>query len=283
MQLQHIFKQLPLVLGLAVVAACTPESGRKDLGPLPVASFTATPLGSNPNKIVVKSTTPGAFLWSWNYANNLTSRLETDTFSFPKKGEYSIQLTAFTHGGYATAAQKVNIANDMPAVNILPGSDLTQSASSQYWTVLNTGGTQTSINFTAAGLVFSNTGNSNGAIFQGVKVNPAKDYILSMQVQGSGATNSWFEVYVGTDAPVQGKDYSGNKFISLNTWAGCGNAPFNGDLAAIGCSGSGTGAGGKLHFTSNNTVYILIKAGSSGGTLGNGGITVANVKLLEQQ
>jgi hypothetical protein len=100
-------------------------------------------------------------------------------------------------------------------------------------------------------------------------------------MQGAGATNSWIEVYIGTSAPVQGNDYSDTKVNSLNTWSGCGGSAFNGNISDIGCSGTLVGAGGKIKFVADGTVYVLLKAGSSGGTLGTGGITVSNIKLTE--
>ncbi|MES1249931.1 MAG: hypothetical protein ABUL46_04560, partial [Chitinophaga rupis] len=124
-------------------------------------------------------------------------------------------------------------------------------------------------------------GNTNGAIYQAVQVKAGVQYTFSANMQGAGATNSWIEVYLGTSAPVQGNDYSDTKINSLNTWSGCGGSAFNGNISDIGCSGTLVGAGGKIKFAADGTVYVLLKAGSSGGTLGTGGITVSNIKLTE--
>ncbi|MCK7556617.1 hypothetical protein MKQ70_16960 [Chitinophaga sedimenti] len=140
--------------------------------------------------------------------------------------------------------QKVTIAQDAPGVDILKGGDM-ETASAQFWTKLNTGGTQTTIEFTGGALKFSNTGNTNGAIYQAVNVKAGREYTFSGTVKGGGATNTWFEVYIGKTVPVQGTDYSDNKFIALNTWSGCGGSAFDGDLAVIGCDGSGKGLGAK--------------------------------------
>ncbi|QEH42218.1 PKD domain-containing protein [Chitinophaga sp. XS-30] len=268
---------------MLLLAACTPESSTISLQPLPTAAFTATPLSGNPNKVAVQSTTPGGFIWLWNYGTNGISRKASDTLSFSKKGEYTIQLTVFTHGGYATTAQKVNIANDLPAVDILKGGDMSPG-SEAFWTVLNTGGTQTAIAIANGMMTFSNTGNSNGAIYQAVTVKKDREYTFSAHIKGGGAADTWFEVVFGTAAPEQGKDYSGTKFIAMNTWSGCGNAPFDGEFAVIACDGDGKGKDGKIKFDKDGTVYMVIKGGSTNnGTLGPDGITLDNIRFLEEQ
>lgn len=259
---------------LALLYCCTPESSDKDLGPLPAASFTMSPLSTNPNRIVVTSTTKGGFLWKWNVSDGYTASTESDTLHFSKAGEYNVQLTVFTSGGYATTAQKLTVPNDAPVINLLNTTD---------WTILNTGGTQTTITNTDGTLNFSNTGNSNGAIYQMVMVKPNTAYTVSANVKGSGATNTWFEVYCDTIAPVQGADYGGKKYVALNTWSGCGNLPFDNDIAVIGCDGDGKGKNGYMTFKKADTVWVLVKAGSSGGTMGTGGITMSDIKFLEEQ
>ncbi|SDG60881.1 cupredoxin domain-containing protein [Chitinophaga filiformis] len=264
------------------VSACTPESSDNELGPLPTASFTAEPLNGNPNKIVVKNTTQGGFLFEWTDDAGHKSKRETDTLSFFQAGKYKIQFTVFTSGGYAKTAKEITIAQNAETQDILQGGNM-EAGSEQYWTLLNTGGTQTSIKIENGKMVFSNTGNSNGAIYQKVTVKTGKSYVFSGRVQGSGATNSWFEVYIDAAVPKQGSDYSGNKFISLNTWSGCGTVAFDNDLAKIGCDGTGKDKNGIMTFTKAGDIYIVIKAGSSGGTLGTGGITIDDVKFLEEK
>lgn len=275
-------KLLYFAAAALLAASCSPESEKMDLGLVSPATFTAVPLATNPNKIVVASTTAGGFIWKWQYGTSGTSTKEKDTLSFSKKGNYNIQLTVFSKGGFSTAAQAVTIANDLPGTDILKGGNM-EAGSEAHWTILNTGGAQTTIAFAGGALKFSNTANSNGAIYQAINVVAGKEYTFSGKVKGSGATNSWFEVVFGTTAPVQGADYSGTKWNSMNTWSGCGLLPFNGDLAEIGCDGDGKGKGGKMKFTATGKVYMVIKAGSSGGTLGTDGIEIDDIKFLEEQ
>ncbi|MVT12040.1 hypothetical protein [Chitinophaga tropicalis] len=269
------------VLLACAITSCSPESSDAKLGPAPTAAFTATPMSGKPNKIIVSNATPGGFMWQWEDGNGGKSKKEVDTFSYFRKGEYTIQMTVFTNGGYAATAQKVTIAGDAPTQDILKGGTM-EAGSEQNWTILNTGGTQTTIKIENGVMNFSNTGNSNGAVYQAINVTAGKSYVFSGNVKGNGATNSWFEVYFGATAPKQGSDYSGTKFVSLNTWTGCGKIPFDGNLNEIGCDGAGTGQSGIMKFNTTGTIYMVIKAGSAGGTLGAGGISLDNVKFLEE-
>lgn len=264
-----------------IYQGCTPDSKEVALPAKPVVSFTATPLASNPNIIVIQNTTANTFQLLWDLGNGMTSRKQADTVLYDTKGQYVIKLNAFNAGGYSTATQTVTIANDYPGVEVLQGGNM-EGASQSNWTVLNTGGTQTNIAFTNGVLKFSNTGGSNGAVYQAVNVKAGKTYTFSADVAGSGATNTWFEIYLGKTVPTQGTDYTDNKYISLNTWSGCGGSAFTGNLALIGCDGSGTGKLGKMTFSSTGTIYLVIKAGSSGGTMGTSGITIDNVSLKEK-
>ena len=99
-----------------------------------------------------------------------------------------------------------------------------------------------------------------------------------MDVSGSGASETWFEVYFGTATPVATKDYtSGGIQIALNTWAGCGNAAFNGNIATICCEGALVGKNGEITFTQSGTIYLFIKTG--GANLGTSGISIDNIEL----
>lgn len=127
------------------------------------------------------------------------------------------------------------------------------------------------------------TGGSNGhqGVFQPVEVRANQDYKIDMNVAGSGAINTWFEVYVAAKVPVQGQDYTddpaGIKRISLNTWSGCGNAPFNNLLSLLSCSGSGA----TVRFPTAGVVYVVIKSG--GENLGTEGITINNIDFRKVQ
>jgi hypothetical protein len=279
----HQIIKLASAFGAAAVLflSCSRDDKDYTLGAKPAASFTATPLADFPNKVVVNNTTQGTFMYKWDFGNGQTSDKQTDTVLYDTKGEYTIKLDAFGHGGYGEATQTVTITNDYLGTDILKGGNM-ESDSQADWTVLNTGGTQTNINFTNGELKFSDNADANGAIYQAVTVDKNKTYTFSADVHGDGATNTWFEVYFGTTVPTNGQDYTDNKYVALNTWAGCGGSSFNGNLALIGCDGNGSGKNGYIKFSQSGTVYLVIKAGSCcGGNMGNG-IYLDNVMLREK-
>src|SRR5690606_6749583 len=112
-----------------------------------------------------------------------------------------------------------------------------------------------------------------------------RNYKFSAKVSGSGATNSWMQVYFGTTAPVDGEDYGDGMYTGLNTWDGCGGSAFNGNLATLGCQGGGSGNGkaGAVTFAESGTIYLVFKVGSWDGNLGASGITLDDVKLQETE
>ena len=272
------------ILSTLAISACTPTKGPSGLGPLPQASFTVTPVSGEVNTYALVSTSKGGFAWYWNQGNGggTVAGQATDTVYYNKKGAYQASLMVFGSGGYDTASQTITVAQDDPGINILQDSSLTPSGQAA-WTLLNTGGTQTTFTFTNQGLNLSNGANSstNGGVYQAVQVKANTPYTFNAVVQGSGASNSWIEFYLGTTVPAQGSDYTDTKYNSMNTWSGCGGGAFSGSVNEIGCSGTGVGMGGAVTFAKSGTVYVVIKAGSSGGTLGTSGVTVSSITLSE--
>lgn len=281
------FKYKGLLIGIAAglsltLSNCSPDSKTVDLPSKPQTAFTAVPLAGNPNMIILTSTTVNAFMYQWDLGNGNFSSKMVDTVLYDQKGQYVIKLNAFNTGGFTTATQTVTIANDYPGVELIKGGDMA-AGSQQYWTMLNTGGKQTTISFTGGVVNFSNSADANGAIYQAIPVKAGKTYTFSADVKGDAATNTWFEVYFGKTQPTQNADYSDNKFTSMNTWSGCGTSPFNGNLALIGCDGPGVGKAGKMTFATSGTIYLVIKAGSCcGGAMPVTGFSLDNVSVKEK-
>lgn len=264
----------------AGLSGCTPDNNTPGLGSPPQANFTVTQLAGVNNTFVCSAGTSGVFGWYWSTGSGSpVAGTASDTIHFAQHGNYRIILTAVGKGGYDTVSQVVSVANDDLGNTVIQGGTL-DTASAPYWTTLNTGGPQTTFTFTPGGLVLSNTGNTNGGVYQAIQVQAGVNYKFSAVVSGSGITDSWVEFYIGADAPVQGQDYANSayKIYSLNWWSGCGIKPFDGNVVNIGCSGNGPSSG-TITFPTSGMYYVVIKAGSSGGTLGTGGVTVADIAL----
>ena len=267
-----------IICSLFVLAGCTPDNSSPALGSAPQASFTVAQVSGVNNTFVCTASTSGVFGWYWSTGNGSpVAGTASDTIHFAQHGNYRIILTAVGKGGYDTASQIVSVASDDLGKTVLQGGTL-DTASASAWTVLNTGGAQTTFTFASSGLVLSNTGNTNGGIYQAVQLTAGVNYKFSANVSGAGITDSWVEFYLGATVPTQGSDYTDNKIYSLNWWAGCGTSPFDGNVVSIGCSGNGPSSG-NISVSTTGTYYVVIKAGSSGGTLGSGGVTVADIAL----
>jgi hypothetical protein len=95
------------------LASCSPEEFSGSLGPAPTAesvTFTATPSATNPNIITFKNETPGTVTAIWDLGNGITGDGTQLNGSYAVKGDYTVKLTVFTKGGYASTTKKVTIA-----------------------------------------------------------------------------------------------------------------------------------------------------------------------------
>jgi hypothetical protein len=270
-----------LVVAAASLSGCTPDNKSESLGALPSASFTVSPVSGKSNTYVATAGTDGIFQWYWNAGDGSAGFLggSSDTLFYPLAGNYRVTLMAFGHGGYDSASQVVAVDSNAPLVNVLVNPSLTTDSG---WTILNTGTTITTINFTPQGLNLSNSGasaNTNGGVYQAVQVQAGVVYTFSATITTPGATSgSWIEFYFGTTVPSQGSDYTDNKLWSLNTFSGCGSGAESGNVVTLNCAGTGA-SNGQITFPTSGTIYVVIKAGSYDGNLGTGGVVVTNVEL----
>jgi PKD repeat protein len=278
MRFKIVFLSL-LATTAVLLNGCTPDNKNASLGAPPNATFTVSPLSGKANYYVAAASGSGIFQYYWNRGDGSASALggANDTIFYPLAGNYRVTLTAFGHGGYDSVTQIVQVDSNAPQVNVLVNPSLTTDSG---WTVLNVGGTQTTIAFTPQGLNLSNAPGSstNGGVYQAVQVKAGVVYTFSATVMTPGSSGTWVEFYFGTTTPTQGSDYTNNKLWSLNTFAGCGSGPESGNIVQLNCAGSGASTG-QITFLQNETIYFVIKAGSYQGTLGAGGVTVSNVVL----
>jgi hypothetical protein len=274
-----IFSVALWAMGIISLAGCSPGDKSESLGSVPRASFTLTPLSGKVNYFVASATGTGIFQYYWNKGDGSASVLGgvNDTLFYPLAGNYRVTLMAFGHGGYDSVSQIVGVDSNAPQINVMVNPSLTTDSG---WTVLNVGGAQTTIAFTPQGLNLSNAPGSstNGGIYQTVQVKAGTTYTFSATVTTPGSSGTWVEFYFGTTTPTQGSDYTDNKLWSLNTFSGCGTGAESGNVVTLNCVGSGASTG-QITFPQDETIYVVIKAGSYQGTLGTGGVTVSDVVL----
>ena len=161
------------------------------------------------------------------------------------------------------------------APNLVQGGKFDAGDESK-WTVLTiwTPNPGVTFNFMDGKAVWKGGNWGHMGIYQAIQVEANKRYQVNMNISGSGAFDSWFQVYVGKTVPQQGQEYTeGGSILGLNTWNGCGKTAFAGALTSISCDGNG----GVVQFPTSGTVYLVIRGG--GTNLGTSGISIDNVEM----
>ncbi|KGO93736.1 hypothetical protein [Flavobacterium subsaxonicum] len=278
-----------VVTASGLFIGCTPEevtSGNPLTQPAIDATYSATTPDGN-HYTVVGTTDANVQYHTWKWVgvgefameNPVTGEVIGDAtmnFNFATPGTYTLQhrVVGFIGGTNSVTEQTFVVTTYALGDNLLLSPNF-ETASD--WTVLNISNNNAVVwtfNNGSATVSGGDTNYSGKGIYQAVNLEVGK-YKIDMHVEGPGSTDTWFEVYLGAAVPAQGSDYGdGGTKIGLNTWAGCGNTPFNGQLAALACSGSGS----DVEINEAGTYYFLVKSGS-GAANGVNSITISNVSL----
>lgn len=268
------------VAAIGIYAGCKPENvgiGNGLATANLAASFTVTPVSGKTNTYALKADESTALAFKWDKGDGVSSVGKgLDTVALPDAGTYTIVLTAIGKGGtQVSSSQTITVATSDPVSGNLVQGGKFLAGDDAKWIHFAVGSGNNMVINTAKGVMTSNqSGYQAGGIAQAITLTAGRKYTVDMTVTGSGMTNSWFEVWVGTLAPVNGQDYNnGTKPISLLTYAGCGNSAFNGKLLTLSCSGDGD----PFTVKTTGTYYLVIKNG--GENTGITGVSFTNVTL----
>lgn len=263
-------------LSFLLTAAIVILAGCKKGDSIPASSIEFNPNALNLS-VDFKNESTNVRYSSWNFGDNTTASKDMNPSHFyENEGTYTVTLTTTGRDGEVkTLVKQVTVT---APENFVKGGKM-EAGDIGKWTVLNIS-SGVNITFENGKAVAKGGSWGHAGIYQAIQVEANVKYQFSALVAGSGATDTWLELYFGSFQPVQGSDYSdGGNRIGLNTWGGCGTTPFNGNLATLGCAGSLVGKKGEVTFSKTGTVYLLIKTG--GANLGTGGITIDNVSLVK--
>jgi hypothetical protein len=259
---------------LLTLVACNSEEEEMAIAPTSDnANFSYSFDPDNANRVIFTGQ-PNVDTWftHWNFDDNTAGEgLQVEKLFF-LKGDYEVRFKIYTEGGTAETVQTISIVEDIIGSNLVENGELDGD---QSWTVLPISG--------GAEVAFQNgaatwTGGSFGhvGIYQAMEVEANTTYQIQMDVAGSGMSDCWFEVYVGTAIPMDGVDYTaGGIRLGLNTWDGCGSDPFDGPLTVLTCSNGG--GDGTFEFPNTANVYLVIRSG--GGDFGTTGVSVDNISI----
>lgn len=292
MNLKSIIARYSVVFGisaLGIITACQPEefegNGNGIISPTLDASFTVVPVTveGKINTYVFRLNNISNVLgirWNLGDGNFAAGKQQTDTIFFPDADTYTIGANLTGIGGetFSSNQQLVIETSDPNSGNLLTGGKFNAGDETQWQTLQYSDGV--SPVFENNKVVFKGGSGGHAGIYNTVEVIAGQKYKLDMSVSGSGATDTWFEVYIGTQVPIGGKDNDyndGGTLLGLNTWAGCGKSSFADKLSAIACSGSARAEKGIVQFATSGTYYLVIRTG--GADLGTDGISVDNIEL----
>ncbi|MEH6681841.1 MAG: hypothetical protein V7724_14925 [Sediminicola sp.] len=276
----HLYPFPICLMLITLLGACQPEEfsggGNGLSDPNVDASFTIAPVEGSNNTYLLEAQRTNVISSKWDIGEGTYSGNHTEEIFLPDAGTYAITHTAIGRGGESnTATQELVVEQSDPeAGNIVQGAKFTNEDDHEKWTVLNISASGTSWAFNSGNATVTGGGYNQQGIYQAIEVQAGKEYKIDMRVFGSGAVNTWFEVYVSATPPVQGTDYSAEgRRMGLSTWDGCATGPFDGKLSSTGCVGSGN----IVSFSESGTVYLVIKCG--GENIGASGISVTNVEM----
>lgn len=269
---------MTLLLAAGAAIGCTPEDEEYTLGAKPEASFEVQAVSGQNNTFVLINTTPDAFISVWDKGAGFEKGALKDTVFLPDRGTYEMRLVAVTSGGSDTSEVKEVVVetSDPAAGNLVVGGKMNEEDAA-HWTTF-TIGDGVSFGVEEGKMVGTGGGWGHAGFYQAIEVEANKPYRFGATVSGSGASDTWYEVYFGRTEPQNYQDYSdGGIKIALNTWAGCATTEFNGNIISVGCAGALLETGGIVTFDEGGTIYLVVKSG--GADLGQGGIAMDNVEL----
>jgi hypothetical protein len=263
---------------LATMLACS-TSGDDEITVAPTsedAAFSYTLDPENPNRVLFKAA-PSIETWytHWSFGDNTSAEGTQAEKIYFLAGDYKVRFKIFTEGGTAENIQTVSIAQDIIGPNLVKNGEFDND--DEFWSILQiSGGAEVKLeNGTAT---WSGGSWGHVGIYQAIDIEANTTYQINMDISGSGMSDCWFEVYMGTTAPVDGVDYNdGGIRLGLNTWDGCGSEPFNGVFTELTCSNGG--GDGTFEFPQAVTAYLVIRAG--GADFGAEGVSIDNIAVRE--
>ncbi len=247
------------------------------------ASFTVAPDPASPNRFVLKANATNFIMSKWELGDGSPAFIgnhEQQIF-LPDAGSYTIRHYAIGKGGSeASETMPLTVATSDPnAGNIVLGGTLDSQEDIDKWSILTISASGAAWTFADGKATITGGDWNQQALYQAISVVKGKTYNIDMTcASASGVSDTWFEVFCSTTAPVQGNDYSaGGALRNINTWDGCGGSPFNGKISVVGCNAEKNS--GTFTAADDGVMYLVIKCG---GAALNSGISVDNIEIRGQ-
>lgn len=153
------------------------------------------------------------------------------------------------------------------------------------WTVINhyeADNTMGDVTFTEGAAVFAETETAEEGSWKHMGLYTAVDlqpgtYQFDMDIAFAEIQDLWGEVYIGSQEPAAGAEYSGDQQVLkvFNSWECADAITYSGAAAASGCDSSATV--GQFTIATAGTYYLLFRSG--GASYGTSGIRIDNLSL----
>ncbi len=273
-----------------------------DLGPMePVADFDFMADGENPFNIIFFDESINGEAYYWDFGDGNTSTEKSLTHTYEATGDYIVSLRIAKGSDEDTMTQTVSIESPggIPTgPSVVNGGDMDDPDA---WTVTASQGGPIDYDFAGGVLKLSGEAEPNQThqvhIWQAIEVEAGQEYLFMADVKGSNFYFAYLEINLGPVAPEEGEQYdpeypadkydldhlkgidAGNsKVVGINQFVGCGDEPFEGNMIRVACDGPALETNGRITFPESGTYYLLIKAGTWNGSLGDG-VTIDNIFL----
>lgn len=282
--LEKLTWMMLLMLSFGLFTACSDDD---EEAPKPVATFQFEVSDTNPMEVSFKNYSQNATGYSWDFGDGVGTSTEKDpTYTYTEGGTFTVTMNATGEGGSANHSKDVTV--------IKPGGDnLLQNGEfddESVWTILQHNPNNTGTLTIADGVATFNKGVTGQwgtephiGINQAVEV-AAGTYQFNLDITTNGIADVWFEVWVGTGAPVADDDYNGDDgatpVLAFNTWRCPDNATYSGPMAAASCPDldNGFDMDGSITLDAG-TYYVVIRSG--GLNFNADGIVIDNVTMVK--
>lgn len=269
------------VSSMIIVTSCNKDDDEEEQpSPAPIATFQFEVSDTNPLEVSFTNYSTNATSYAWDFGDGIGTSTEKDpTYTYTDGGTYSVTLTVTGAGGTADHSKDVTV--------IKPGGDnLIMNGGfddNSVWAVLQHNPNNAGTVDIANGVAVFNKGiqgewgsEPHVGINQTVEVS-AGSYMLDLHITTNGIDEVWFEVWIGSEAPVAEQDYNedngATKVLSFNTWECEENKNYSGQMVDAACQGTD----GTITLEAG-TYYVVIRTG--GITCSEAGIIIDDVTMV---
>ena len=260
----------------------TQELTVTDPGAAPVAGFTVE---TSNLTATFTNTSTNATSYSWDFGDGSGTSSEVNpSYTYAAEGTYTVTLIATNDASVSDEFTSEVMVEAAVVTNLIVNGAFDDESA---WSIIQHNGSGNGVVTISDGVaVFDEItdipsgswGNeAHVGINQAVTVE-AGDYFLDMNITTNGIDELWFEVWVGTEAPVEGSDYGADqgaeRVLAVNAWDCADTKTYSGSMAATNCNDED----GTITLEAN-TYYVVIRSG--GFTFGDGGVIIDDVTMVE--